>query len=119
MIVVGLLPCPACGRFIVLFLFAWIVGLCLFGGLVLFGLLPVPIFIGEVLSDFSLPGCGFGPRPLYSLVGLCPFGNKFLFIQKKKKVLRQEFSSELGKMSFHGNRRNFLGTQNFDSWAGS
>ena len=85
MIVVGLLPCPACGRFIVLFLFARIVGLCLFGGLVLFGLLPVPIFIGEVLSDFSLPGCGFGPRPLYSLVGLCPFGNKFLFIQKKKR----------------------------------
>ena len=84
MIVVGLLPCPACGRFIVLFLFARIVGLCLFGGLVLFGLLPVPIFIGEVLSDFSLPGCGFGPRPLYSLVGLCPFGNKFLFIQKKE-----------------------------------
>ena len=68
MIVVGLLPCPACGRFIVLFLFARIVGLCLFGGLVLLGLLPVPIFIGEVLSDFSLPGCGFGPRPLYSLV---------------------------------------------------
>ena len=27
----------------------------------LFGLLPVPIFLGEVLSVFSLPGCGFGP----------------------------------------------------------
>ena len=27
------------------------------------------------------------------------------------KVSRQEFSSELGKMSFHGNRRNCLGTQ--------
>ena len=27
----------------------------------LFGLLPVPIFIGEVLSVFSVPGCGLGP----------------------------------------------------------
>ena len=51
----------------------------------LFGLLPVPIFIGEVLSVFSLPGCGLGLGSLYSLVGHCPFGNKFLIIQKKKK----------------------------------
>ena len=51
----------------------------------LFGLLPVPIFIGEVLSVFSLPGCGLGLGSLYSLVGRCPFGNKFLIIQKKKK----------------------------------
>ena len=41
--------CPACG----LVFFWWFV---------LFGLLPVPIFLGEVLSVFSLPGCGFGPR---------------------------------------------------------
>ena len=32
------------------------------GGFVLFGLLPVPIFIGEVLFVFSLPGCGLGPQ---------------------------------------------------------
>ena len=31
------------------------------GGFVLFGLLPVPTFLGEVLSVFPLPGCGFGP----------------------------------------------------------
>ena len=41
---------------------ARIVGFCYFGGFVLFGLLPVPIFIGEVLSVFSFPGCGFGPQ---------------------------------------------------------
>ena len=41
------------------FFYARIVGLWLLGGFVLFGLLPVPIFIGEVLSIFSLPGYGF------------------------------------------------------------
>ena len=35
-------------------------GLCYFGSFVLFGLLLVPIFIGEELSVFSFPGCGFG-----------------------------------------------------------
>ena len=35
----------------------------------LFGLLSVPIFIREVLSVFSLPGCGLGLGSLYSLVG--------------------------------------------------
>ena len=30
---------------------------------------------------------------------------------------RQEFSSELGEMSFHGNKRNYLRTQNFCHWA--
>ena len=35
----------------------------------LFGLLSVPIFIGEVLSVFCLPGCGLGLGSLYSLVG--------------------------------------------------
>ena len=33
-------------------LFARIVGLYFFGGFLLFGLLPVPIFIGEVLPVF-------------------------------------------------------------------
>ena len=52
MIVEVLLPCPGCGRFIVLVLFARIVGLCFYGGFMLFGLLPVPIFIEEVLPIF-------------------------------------------------------------------
>ena len=57
-----------------LFLFARIVGLCFFfGGFVLFGLLPVHIFIGEVLSVFSLPGCGFGPRILVFFGWALPF----------------------------------------------
>ena len=34
-------------------LFARIVGLCFFGGFLLFGLFLVPIFIGEVLPVFS------------------------------------------------------------------
>ena len=49
MIVEDLLPCPGYGRS---FLFARIVGLCFFGGFVLFGLMPVPIFIREVLPVF-------------------------------------------------------------------
>ena len=52
MIVEALLPSPDCGRFLVLVFLARVVGLCFFGGYVLFGLLPVPIFIGEVLSVF-------------------------------------------------------------------
>ena len=32
------------------------------GDFVLFGLSPFPIFLGEVLSVFSLPGRGFGPQ---------------------------------------------------------
>ena len=42
------------------------------------------MFIGEVLSIISFL---WWPWPLYSswlFVGLCPFGNKFLIIQKKK-----------------------------------
>ena len=60
----------------------------------LFGLLPIPIFIGEVLSVFSLPGCGLGLGSLYSLVGLCPFGNKFLIIQKKEPPDKQHLNQE-------------------------
>ena len=41
------------------FFYARIVGLWLLVGFVLFGLLHVPIFIGEVLSSSSLPGYGF------------------------------------------------------------
>ena len=78
-----LLPCLGCGRFLVLFLLARNVGLCFFGGFALFGLLPVPIFIGEVLSVFFLfLVVASGLSPWYSLVGRCPFGNKFLIIQK-------------------------------------
>ena len=52
MFVEALLPSPDCGRFLVLVFLARVVDLCYFGGFVLFGLLPVPIFIGEVLSVF-------------------------------------------------------------------
>ena len=55
MILGALLPSLGCGRVLALFLCARIVGWFFVGGLVLFGLLPVPIFIGEVLSVlFSL-----------------------------------------------------------------
>ena len=54
---------------------------CVFhGGFVLFGLMPVAIFIGEVLSIFSLLSSGFGPRFLVIFGWVCPFGNKFLII---------------------------------------
>ena len=56
-----------------LFPFARIVGLCFFGGFMLFGLLPVPKFIGEVLPVFSSPGCGFGPRFLVFFGWALPF----------------------------------------------
>ena len=69
-----------------LFLFARIVGLCFFGGFVLFGLMPVPIFIGEVLPVFHHLVVASGLGSLYSLVGRCPFGNIFLIIQKKKNI---------------------------------
>ena len=47
---------------------------CVFlGGFVLFGLLPVPIFIGEVLSVFSLHSCDFGPRFLVFFGWALPF----------------------------------------------
>ena len=84
------MPSPGYGRFIMLVLFARIVGLCFFGGFMLFGLLPVPIFIGEVLPVFFFFFfflrliVASGLVSLYSLVWRCPFGNKFLIIQKKK-----------------------------------
>ena len=50
-------------------MFLWRFG----GGLMLFGLLPVPIFIGEVLPFFSSPGCGFEPRFLVFFGWALPF----------------------------------------------
>ena len=45
---------------------------------------PFPIFLGEVLSVFLLP-CGPWFLVFFWLfLGRCPFGNKFLIIQKKK-----------------------------------
>ena len=107
MIVGAVLPSPGCGRVLALFLCARIVGWFFVGGFVLFGLLLVPIFIGEVLfvlfsllllavwvvaplcflgevlSVFSIP---LGLGLVYSLVvAFFAFGNKFLLIQKKKK----------------------------------
>ena len=69
------------------------VGLVLFGWFAFWHLLdflyradaPFPIFIGEVLSVFVLSG-SLGFLYLSSswfFVGHCPFGNKFLIIQKR------------------------------------
>ena len=74
-----------------LVIFARIVGLCFFGGFMLFGLLPVPIFIGEVLPGFFFFFflrliVASGLVSLYSLLWRCPFGNKFLIIKKKKCI---------------------------------
>ena len=44
---------------------------------------------------------------------LVKFGNS------TSEVPRQEFSFELGKMSFHGNRGYCLGAQDFCSWVRS
>ena len=72
MFVEALLPSPDCGRFLVLVFLARVVGLCYFGGFVLYGLLPVPIFIGEVLSIFLFLVVASVLFFLYSLVGRCP-----------------------------------------------
>ena len=72
------LLCSGCGLG-----FIWLVFLLAYGGFVR-GRCPFPMFIREVLSVF----CFFWwPWLLYSswlFVGLCPFGNKFLIIQKKR-----------------------------------
>ena len=49
---------------------------------------PFPMFIGEVLSVFGF----LGPWLLYYswFVGHCPFGNKFLIIQKKQKKQKKK-----------------------------
>ena len=54
---------------------------------------PFPMFIGEVLSIFGF----LGPWLLYYswFVGHCPFGNKFLIIQKKKKKYGQRLAIPL------------------------
>ena len=60
MIVGALVPARVVGGFLGSCVVSFLPGLWAFvfvGGFVLFGLLPVPIFIGEVLSVFSLPGC--------------------------------------------------------------
>ena len=58
----------------------------------LYGLLPPLCFLGEVLSVFSVP---LGLGLVYSLVvAFLPFGNKFLLIQKKKHN-REWFQQEL------------------------
>ena len=45
--------------------------------------------LGEALSVFSLPVVASGLGFLYSLVGCCPFDNKFLIIQKKIKIMME------------------------------
>ena len=60
-------------------------GVCYFFGCFL-AVAPSPNSLGEALFIFRFFGL---PLALYyfSLFGLCPFGNKFLIIQKKKKIL--------------------------------
>ena len=74
-------------------------GMCLGCGLVLLicsvlsggfvsGCCPLPMFLGEVLSDFRffwwpLASCIV---PSWFFFGLYPFGNKFLLIQKKRNL---------------------------------
>ena len=75
------LLCPGCGLG-----FIWLV--CLWAiWLFLLRADAPPLIIGEVLSDFCFSG-GLGLL-YYSwlFVGLCPFGNKFLTIQKKNMGL--------------------------------
>ena len=43
-----------------------------------------PNSLGEALSVFRFFLVAFGFCTIVSLFGLCPFGNKFLIIQKKK-----------------------------------
>ena len=75
----------------------WVIGLYL-SGVFLFGLMPLFLCFrgGAVRYSFFfgsfLTSCVF-------FVGLCPFGNKFLFIQKKKKNI-PTYLSLVGSMRF-------------------
>ena len=71
---------PGCGLF-------FIVCVVLSGGFVS-GRCPFPMFLGEVMPDFRFFLVAFGF--LYCswlFVGLWPFGNKFLLIQKRKNTI--------------------------------
>ena len=66
-----------CGGVVNQVLSVLVVGYCLF-----------PLFLGEVLSVFHCSGRLWTARSLFvSWFFGSPFGNKFLFIQKKKKFL--------------------------------
>ena len=60
----------------------WVIGFCLSGVFLYRVDAPFPLFLGEVLSVFRFFGSFLTSCVFF--VGLCPFGNKFLFIQKKK-----------------------------------
>ena len=63
----------------------WVISLCL-SGVFLFGLMPLFLcFRGGAVRFFVFLGSFLTSCVFF--VGLCPFGNKFLFIQKKKKEL--------------------------------
>ena len=57
---------------------------------------PFPIFIGEVLSVFPVSLVALATCIFWLFVGHCPFGNKFLIIQKKKKKKKKEFITKKG-----------------------
>ena len=91
LLLLGLCACyPVCGGLVcVLFLVCPVCGLGLYGWVACWHMLdfciwlmPFPYFLGEVLSVFRFL---WEPWLLVLFVGHCPFGNKFLIIQKKKR----------------------------------
>ena len=69
--------CPGCG------LVFDLLRCCLSGGSC-FGLMPFPLFFREGDVRFSIFSCAVWLLVIFGCFGLCPFGNKFLLIQKKK-----------------------------------
>ena len=60
----------------------WVIGLCL-SGVFCIGLMPLFLCFRGGAVRFSFFGSFLTSCVFF--VGLCPFGNKLLFIQKKKK----------------------------------
>ena len=125
MIVGALLPSPSCGRVLALFLCCSDCGLVFFvGGFVLFGLLPVPIFIGEVLSVFFFSfvvGC-MGCCPPFAFWGrCCPFflfpwalGSCILWLWRFCLLEINSYLSKKKNIIGSGFSRNFGTTPNFN-----
>ena len=59
---------------------------CLSGGSC-FELMPFPLFFREGDVRFLIFLVSFGCLYFFGCFGFCPFGNKFLLIQKKKSTL--------------------------------
>ena len=69
----GLLLCPGCGQFLDLYVFARYVGCVVLLVVLLWWLLPGPIFIGEVLSVFLFSLSWSGPWVLVFFGWALPF----------------------------------------------